>query len=242
MVLDITLKDETYFLKINKKLFQNTSVKLELLQAENDLTKKYLPYGVFKLKGKTFGLGGCFKYMSFDANYQYYECAFAKPTDRIARRRMMLTLYLLTYYIVETMYYHKEFFGDNVWDDQSLSFVIFDGEQGSHDIGGQLYPWFKQKLATLDKGQLKKLENHVQSELNRMHNYLHNKDISYEQITITNDTFFILVNTGGRWINWKAGWSLDQTDDFNSHNINYSFDQDLCFTGIVVMNTWLREN
>lgn len=246
MILDVTLKNETYFLKINKKFFQNKSVSIFLFQIDNPLMKKYSYLGFFHIDNLSFGFDGCFQKQKEDDNYILYRFDFPEMNNHIAIRRMLLTVYLSTYYIVETMFYNKEFFSEAIWDDQSFSFIVFDGnrEINGYCIDGQIYPWFKKKLGSLDDEQLAGLNKYVSSELNRVSKYFFSKELSFSQITICRNSFFVQVNTiNGRWLSWnKNSFITDEPEEFNSHNIDFCSDQELCFVAIIAMNTWFREN
>ncbi|OIO06852.1 hypothetical protein COX68_00855 [Candidatus Falkowbacteria bacterium CG_4_10_14_0_2_um_filter_41_15] len=104
-------------------------------------------------------LVAAFKNKKEENNYVFYTFSFSKQDDSLAMRRMLLTMYLATYYVVEQMFYHREFFSEGIWDDQAFSFVIFDGggPMNSYSLGGQLYPWFKTKLGGLNDKDLGRL-------------------------------------------------------------------------------------
>lgn len=244
MILDITLKGNTYLLKIHKKFFQNKSTPLVLFQANNPLTQKYSYLGLFHIDGEGFGFDACFKNRKEESEYFVYTFTFLDSVDRIAVRKMLLTLYLATYYVVEQMFYSKEYFSDTIWEDQALSFVIFNGGESrdGYPIGGQLYPWFKKRLYSLSDEELVNLNNYVTSELKRIYNYFFKKELFYIQITINRESFFIQVNMGGRWVAWTRKSYADKPEEFDSHNIDFCSDQELCFAAIIAMNTWLREN
>ncbi len=247
MILDLTLKGNAYELRIHRKFFQNESTPLELFQEENQLTKKYSYLGIFQIKGDTFGFDGCFvKQKSSNHEYVIYKFDFPKSDNDyyLGMRKMILTMYLATFYVVEQMHYAKEFFEDTVWSNQSLSFVIFDGGAtvGGYAIGGQIYPWIKRKLLALNEEELIKLNEYVECEVNRISNYFFKNDAKYSQITITQNSFFIQVNMQGRWISWTNSRDILKKEEFSSHNIDFHSDQELCFTGIIAMSTWLREN
>ena len=242
MIIDLTLIENTYVLKIHKKLFQNVSCPLESFQKENYLMKKYAYLGFFHINGDLFGFDGCFKKDKEADEYISYIFVFPEIKDALMMRKMISTIYLVTYYVVEQMYYAKEFFNETIWNEQSLSFVIFDGDRRSYAIGGQLYPWFKGRLNSLNKEELSELNEYVGFELNRVSNYFYQRDICYGQINITQQSFFIQVNMNGRWIYWNNSRDLDKQDEFSSHNIDFSSDQELCFSAVVAMNTWLRKH
>ncbi|MEK7496948.1 MAG: hypothetical protein AAB657_03535 [Patescibacteria group bacterium] len=189
-----------------------------------------------------FGLNGCFKKYQESEEYVSYIFTFPQPCDSMIMRQMITTVYLSTYYVVEQMYYYKEFFDDATWHEQTLSFVIFDGGQtnSGYAIGGQIYPWFKQKLESINKNDLAELNNYVSTELNRVHNYIRQKDIYSSQVTITEKLFFIQVASSGRWLEWNRNKSADKKEEFSSHNIDYSSDQELCFAAVIAINTWLK--
>lgn len=244
MILDVTLKDDAYILKIHKKFFNNVSTPLALFQTNNSLMQKYSNLGIFQIYGMSFGFDDCFKKQSEDSEYAIYKFNFPALDNSLAIRKMILTLYISTYYVVEQMYYNKEFFSDSIWKNQSLSFVVFNGgdNHSGYAFGGQIFPWFKMKLNSLSEENISNLNKYVTSELNRIYNYFNREDISYSQVTIGKESFFIEVNMGGRWISWKKSRDLEKQEDFDSHNIDFSSDQELCFAAIIAINTWLREN
>ncbi|HEY5589130.1 MAG TPA: hypothetical protein VIK86_09275 [Candidatus Paceibacterota bacterium] len=245
MILDVILKDDAYILKIHKKFFNNVSTPLALFQTNNPLMQKYSYLGIFQIDGPTFGFDGCFKKQSEDGEYVIYKFDFLTlDNNSLVIRKMIQTLYISTYYVVEQMYYNKEFFSDSIWKNQSLSFVVFNGgeNRSGYAFGGQIFPWFKIKLNSLSEENILNLNKYVTSELNRIYNYFNREDIPYSQVTIEKESFFIQVNMGGRWISWKKSRDLEKQEDFNSHNIDFRSDQELCFAAIVAINTWLREN
>ena len=245
MILDLTLKENTYVLKVNNRFFRNVSTPLALFQIKSPLMQSYLGLGLFSIEGNTFGFDGCFIKISDDDEHAIYIFDFSKLTDSLAIRKMILTIYLSTYYVVEQMLYHKEFVNDSVWNDQSLSFVVFNGGNNNPSgfaIGGKLYPWFKNKLNFLDEEQINSLNYYVSTEINRIYNLFYGKKFSYGQINITSKSFFIQVSMGGRWISWNKTSDNNEPGDFHSHNIDHSCDQELCFAAITAINTWLREN
>lgn len=242
-MLDVTLKDNSYILKIHKKFFDNVSMPLSLFQANNPLMQGYSNLGIFQISGPTFGFDGCFKKQPEEnSEYEIYKFNFPIIDNSISMRKMILTLYLSTYYTVEQMYYDK-FFDDSVWGDQSLTFMVFNGAdfRSSYAFGGQIYPWFKIKLNSLKDEDILKLNEYVSLELNRVYVYFNKEDIPYGQVTIGQESFYIQVNMGGRWISWKKNRDFKKPEDFSSHNIDFSSDQELCFAAIVAINTWLRK-
>ncbi len=242
MIIDLTLEDQSYFLKINKKFFKNKSMPIALLQSNNLLIKKYSYLGLFCIDGSTFGLGGCFKKQSENDDYIIYRFSFPKKFDYVIIKRMLLTVYLSTYYVVDKMFFKKEFISEAVWDDQSLSFFISDGmyPKNGYSISGQLYPWFKKKIISLDDKNLECLNQYVSLELERMSMRYFGHKLFYSEITINRDSFFVQVSAGGRWLSCKLDHSMDKLEEFYSHNIDSLFDQELCFNALVAMNTWLR--
>lgn len=245
MILDVTLKDDAYILKIHKKFFNNVSTPLALFQTNNSLMQKYSHLGIFQIDGMAFGFDGCFKKQpEEDSEYEIYKFDFPTIDSGLAMRKMISTLYLSTYYVVEQMYYNKEFFADSIWDNQSLTFMVFNGGdfRSGYAFGGQVYPWFKMKLNSLSEENISNLNKYVTYELNRIYVYFNREDISYSQVTIGKESFFIEVNMGGRWISWKKSRDLEKQEDFDSHNIDFSSDQELCFAAIIAINTWLRKN
>ncbi len=244
MILDLILIDETYLLTIHKTFFQNKSVPIALFQANNPLMEKYSYLGLFHIGRPTFGFDGCFQKQEENVDCITYKFNFPKADNRLAIRKMLLTIYLTTYYVVETMFYNKEFFSEIIWEDQAFSFVIFDGgkQTNGYSIGGQLYPWFKKRLNSLNNEDLVNLNQYVSSELNRISMYFSHQELSFSQITINHKSFFIQANAGGRWISWNLSQCLDNKEEFSSHNIDFHLDQVLCFTAIIAINTWLRKN
>lgn len=244
MILDLTLKDKTYFLKIHKNFFENKSLPIYLLQNNNPLMEKYSYFGLFHINGPTFGFDGCFCKQAESDDYITYRFDFPESGSRASIRKMLMTVYLSTYYVVETIFYEKEFFSEKIWDDQALSFVVFDGggPTNRYSIGGQIYPWFKKKLNSLNDGDLESLNHYVSSELKRVSVYFFGEEVFCSQITIKRESFFIQVNMGGRWLSWNLSRSMDKQEEFSSHNIDFYSDQELCFASIIAINTWLREN
>lgn len=244
MILDLVLKDNVYLLKIHKNFFRNNSLPISLFQQINPLMEKYSYLGLFHLGGLTFGFDGCFKRLEENGDYIVYGFNFPGVDNREVIRKMLLTIYLSTYYVVETIFYEKEFFSETVWDDQSLSFTILDGGSptNGYSIGGQIYVWFKKKLNSLSDEKLAILNQYVFSELNRISIYFFGEELCYSQITITRESFFMQVNMGGRWLSWNLGRSMNKREEFSSHNIDFRSDQELCFAAIIAINTWLREN
>jgi hypothetical protein len=243
MILDVTLKQDAYLLKIHKNFFKNVSTPISLFGDDIPLMNKYSNLGLFHTGEQCFGFGGCFWLETEDDNYKLYRFCFPKSLSDISMRQALLSIYLATYYVVEQMFYNKEFFNEDVWSDQSLTFVIFNGGEPScgYAIGGQLYPWFKEKLASLSEDDLIILNNYVTSELNRVSNYFFKEDLACSQITIKSKSFFIQVGRDGRWLDWKKSRDITKPEEFSSHNIDFSYDQISCFTAIVALNTWLRE-
>lgn len=244
MILDLILKENTYFLKIHKNFFQNKSAPVTLFKIDSPLMEKYSYLGEFYIDGATFGFDGCFKKQGEEGDYTIYAFNFPEKDKDMDMRKMLLTIYLATYYTVEQMFYEKEFFSEAIWEDQSLSFIIFDGgyQAGGYSIGGQLYPWFKTKLHSLSNENLKVLNDYVSSELKRINNYFFKDELSYSQITISKESFFIQVNMNGRWLSWAKNRDMNKPEQFDSHNIDFHSDQELCFAAIIIMNTWLRAN
>jgi hypothetical protein len=243
MILDVTFKQDAYFLKIHKNFFNNVSTPISLFQADIPLMNRYSNFGLFHTSAQCFGFGGCFWQEMEDKDYILYKFCFPKSFSDISIRQALLSVYLATYYVVEQMFYNKEFFSESIWDDQSLTFVIWNGGEPSsgYAIGGQLYPWFKEKLASLSDDDLFCLNSYVTSELNRVSNYFFKEDVSCGQVTIKRESFFIQVSRNGRWLDWKKNRDIAKPEEFSSHNIDFSYDQTLCFTAIVALNTWLRE-
>jgi len=244
MILDLILKENAYALKIHRKFFQNKSCPLQVFQEQNPLMKKYSYLGLFHIEGMMFGFDGCFEKQEESGEYISYIFTFPEPDNFLLMRKMMLTMYLSTYYVVEQMHYAKEFFDDTIWNDQSFSFVVFDGGGtiSGYAIGGQLYPWLKKKLLTIGEKDLIILNEYIEFELNRLHNYFFQKDMGCGQITITQKSFFVQVGMRSRWISWNSSRDFNKKEEFSSHNIDFHSDQELCFAAIIAMNTWLREH
>jgi len=244
MVLDLTLKDKAYFLKIHKNLFKSKSVPITFFRADNPLMEKYSYLGVFQADDQAFGFDGCFQKQGEDDHYLTYRFNFPEADNHIAIRRLLLTLYLTTDHVVDIMFYDKEFFSEKIWDDQALSFVIFNGGSAtnSYAIGGQMYPWFTKRLNSLSDENLVNLNQYVFSELNRVSMHFYHREPPCSQITITRNSFFMQVNVDGRWLSWTQSQSVGRQEEFSSHNIDFYSDQALCFAAIIAVNTWLREN
>lgn len=245
MILDLVLEENIYWLKIHKNFFQNKSVPVEVFQADCPLTRKYSYLkATFQIGEPTFGFAGCFQKQEEEGDYIIYKFNFPDADNSMAMRQMLLTIYLATYYVVESMYHHKEFFTETIWDDQAFSFIIFDeaGRRGGYSIGGWLYPWFKRKLAALSSDDLRELNQYVLAELKRVSVYFYKQELHYVQVTIAKESFFVQVDTDGRWMDWKRSRDADRPEEFSSHNIDHFCDQMLCFVAIVAINTWLRKN
>lgn len=242
MILDLILDGQAYVLKMHKKFFQNRCFPLSLFQGNNHLADKYAYLGKFEIEGKTFGFDGCFKKRSEEGEYFIYRFDFPKSNQHSIMRRMLVSVLLSTHYVLDSMYEDKEFFDEGIWDDQSLCFFIFEGMQNGYEIEGTLYPWFKERLYSLSDNNLADLKTYVLSEIKSIYLYFMKKELFYSQVDITKESFFIQVGTGGRWISWKKKHDLDRLEEFDSHNIDFSIDQELCFEAIIAMNTWLRKN
>ena len=244
MILDLIIKQNTCYLKIHKKFFQNESFPLTSFQIDSPLMQKYSYLGVFHISGAQFGFDGCFQLQKEENDYIVYTFDLPAMDNNMAMRKMLLKVYLATYYVVEQMYYHKEFFSETIWDDQGLTFVIFDGGRlmNGYSIGGQLYPWFKKRLASLTDEGLANINKYVLLELNRIALYLNEKELYFSQVTIRKESFFIEVNINGRWISWHKSRAENKQEDFSSHNIDFRSDQEICFLALIAINTWLREN
>lgn len=244
MILDLTLKDKSYLLKIHQNFFQNKSTPLNMFQSDCPLTDKYAYLGKFEIDGQSFGFGGCFKLVSTDTEYSVYCFDFSQKENETAMRLMMMTVYLATYYVVEQMYYEKEYFSEDIWYDQSLSFVIFNGGPDScgYALGGQIYPWFKKRMLTLSESELSSLKAYIHAELRRVYACFNEDKFSYGQVTITNRSFFVQVSLSGRWLSWSLNRDLEKQEEFSSHNLDFHSDQELCFAAIIAINTWLRNH
>jgi len=244
MILDITLKEKTFILKVNKKLFENKSTPITVFQSECPLMVKYSRYGIFQISGDSLGFDGCFCNRTEDGEYYIYSADFPELLHNEVSRKILMTIYLISNYLVEDMFYYKEFASDNVWEDESLAFVIFDGGSliNGYSIGGKIYPWFKKKMLSLNENELDKLNEYARKEINRVHDYYYKKDITWGQVTIQNNSFYIQVNVNGRWLSWKLDDSLNRKDDYSSHNMDFRADQFLCFATLIAINTWLRNN
>jgi len=55
-------------------------------------------------------LVAAFKNKKEENNYVFYTFSFSKQDDSLAMRRMLLTMYLATYYVVEQMFFTENFF------------------------------------------------------------------------------------------------------------------------------------
>lgn len=239
MILDITLKENAYFLKIHRDFFENKSVPLGLFQEKTELMKRYISLGVFQISKGTLGFNGCLKLQAETEIYRIYKFDISVKE----MRKFLMTVNLLTYYVLEGMLSKIGFSLSGAWEDQSLSFVILNDERvrGGYAIDGKIFPWFKGTLLCLDDTSLEQLNSYVKSELIRICQQIYQSEFSYGQITIKNDFFFIQVNMDGRWISYSREKTIS-LEEFSSHNIDHSFDQELCFTAIIAMNTWLREH
>jgi hypothetical protein len=244
MLLDITIEGNSYLLRLHKKFLENKTSPLSCFQEESPLTDKFSYLGYFQTTRDMFGFDGYFKKESEDAEYTYFRFWFPQaPNTFPVMRQMIITIYLCTYYVLEQVYYAKEFFDTNIWKDQSVSFTIFDGGTtlGGYSIGGQLYPWFKKTIGSLSEKQILDLELYTQTELDRISVYFSKEKIRFGQVTITPTSFFIEVAINGRWIDWSKKRGDDKPEEFSSHNIDFRQDQELCFAAIVIINTWLRK-
>lgn len=244
MVFDITLEGATYILKIHRKFFENKTWPVKLFTEENEFMQQYAYLGKFLIDENQYGFNGCFKKSSTDGDMLTYEFSLPNREDRIAMRCLMMTVHLSTYYVLDQMHYAKEFFEDNIWNDQSLDFTIFDGgkERCGYSIGGNVHPWFKDVLLALPKEKISGANEYILSELDQVNTHFEGKELPYKQVTITNTQFFIMVSSGGRWISWSSNKREGRKEDFDSHNIDYAVDQELCFAGIVALSTFLRKN
>ena len=247
MIFDLTLQENAYVLQVHKKFFQNKSFSLSLFQGENDLTKRYSRLGKFEIEGRSFGFNKCFKKLREEGDYIIYEFAFPKPSKSIMTGSFISTIHLLTHYVLTQMYDEQEFFNEGLWDDQSVACDTWDsyslrGRMHHFSIDGILYPWFKENLYELNDDSLSELNNYVLSELKRVYYHFWNKELFFSQVDITRESFFIHVAMSGRWISWVKKKDLSQSEEFDSHNIDFSSDQELCLVAIIAMNTWLRKN
>lgn len=243
MIVDILMINNTIVLYIHKKFFKNQTFPLVAFQGESPLMDSYSQYGTFAIGEGSFGFDRCFKIHENSQDYDIFS--FKRINDKVERRKMMLTIYFITDYVVEQMFYYKEFLEDGIWGDQTLSFIIFNGGQmqNGYSIGGKLYPWFKKRLALLSAEQLGELNTFVKSSLDEFSLIIQGRELHYSQITIENNSFFIVVDSGGRWIHWSGSKDIgDRCGEFSSHNIDFSSDQELCFAAVVLINTWLRTN
>lgn len=240
MILDVTLKEKSYFLKVHKNFFENKSIPLETFQMKNPLMLDCAYLGTFHISNESLGFDGCLKLYEEDGDYLTYK--FDIYRDEL--RRFLVTIHLLNYYVLESMFYKKEFFTDGIWENQSLSFSLLNGgsDRCGYSISGQIYSWFKDQLFLLSDEELKKLNEIIHLQLKELYLYLYKREFSYTQVTIERDSFFIKVDMGGRWISWKRRNVFCEQEAFSSHNMDHACDQGMCFAAIVLINTWLREN
>lgn len=243
MLVDVSLINGTVVLTVHKKLFQNKTFPLTTFQTVSPLMEKYSQYGTFAIADGSLGFDRCFQIHESTGDYDIFS--FHQMHSKLSRRKMILTIYLLTEWVTDQMFYYKEFFSDGIWDDQALSFNVFNGGEprNGYCISGKLYPWFKKQLALLSPEQLLELNAFVQKSLNKVSITIQNRELRYSQLNIKNNSFAIVIDAGGRWIEWSEKRGLDdRCGEFHSHNIDFSSDQELCFIAIVLMNTWLRQN
>jgi len=117
--------------------------------------------------------------------------------------------------------------------------MFFQGGSCGRAIGGQVYEWAIDKLASLDPDKLEQLRKHVHAEISRFCLYFTGEEIYSEQISFSNDAWLIQCSLNGRWASWNN--LSRKKSDFNSHNIDFSSDQANLFAAIVAMNTKLRQ-
>jgi hypothetical protein len=246
MILDLTLKNDEYLLHVHRRLFLNESAPVMRLQEENLLTRHYAEYGKFILEPPGLGLDACFRLITGDKDCFIYH--FPISQDYALVRKMMLSVHILMNYPLDMMHYHQEFFQESMWDDQSFSVVIGNGENRGTDnygLSGKLFPWFKAKLESLTRKDIRALNDYVKSELNRFHILRHGKEIYFSQTTITRQSFLLVVAIQDRWVsstNDSLACTLSRPSVWDSHNLDNGLDQELGLAAITILNTWLREH
>lgn len=237
MLLDIIHNEKAYFLKIHQNFFENKSVPLSVFQEESVLMERYKRLGFFQTTKESLGFNGCLKLQDETKDYRTYKFDIS-----CEMRPFLMTVNLLTDYVLEQIYLNGEF-KDDIWKDQSLSFTILNGERnrGGYGIGGKIFPWFKGELISLNNDSLINLNLYVKSELTRVCQQIYHKEFSYGHVTIKNDFFFVQVDIDGRWVTYTRKKTIS-LEEFSSHNIDHSVDQELCFAAVVAINTFLRNN
>ena len=264
MILDIKLKSNTFIVTFHKKFFENEILKS--FEKGNKLTEGLLSYlGVFVNSEKEFGFGGCLKKFHTDEQedgYFYYEFPFPKQSvnfldfqkievmsvngdERLEMRRFMLTVHVCGYYVAESMYFEEK----NVlqtkmmWEDQKITFNLHDNHSGAgYSIAGKLYQNFNRKYKSLDEERRKMLETYVHEEMKRCCFYFSGQELTYEQIHIQDNSWYIQCDSGGKWANSDKGINPEKIGEFSSHNIDHRIDQLKLFCAIVAMNTWIAEH
>lgn len=243
MILDLVLKQNNLFLKIHKRFFENKSAPLSYLQKDTPLMRQYSLFGVFKISGISFGFDGCFKLQKEDNNYLIYRFELPKNLNDLAMRKMILTVHFIHHYIMELMSYKKEFFSETIWTDQSFSFVFGPGagEIADYSLGGKLYPWFKEKIYSLNDEDLVKINNYVLLETKRIYKHFYEKHLDLIDIRIRQDGFFVAIGANDRWLSWEKGSCVDMPENFGSYGYNIYYSQALSFMVLIIINTFLRK-
>lgn len=245
MILDLTLEENTYFLKIHQKFFQNKTRPLISFQNDKILSPIYSDLGIYHISGKSFGVDGCFKFLKDEDAYLIYYFDFPKNNQGPALRKILLSMCLASSFVADVMYDHKEYYLENYWNDQSIS-IYFQSPTlkiNDYSIGGRLYPWFKKNLFLLNEKELLSINNYVQSEIKRISNFFYNSPFSWSgHVTITKRSFYIQTDVCGQWFSWCQQHQNDIPDNYMSFNMHYHSDQELCFGALAAMNTWLRKN
>ena len=255
MLFDIKLLKNTFCITIHKIYYRG--LKENPFDSKSPIMKKYSYLGDFIVDDLEFGFDGCMKKEKEDENYLYFNFNFPQQTseekffskktligvykeDHRMMRKFLLSVYLCSQYVLEPMYYDKKFFDTDVWCDQTFSFVIFDGGEFGHAIGGKVYPWIQNEFAVMKKEDLRNLEKYIHDEMSRCCMYFSGEDLYCEQISITNKTLFIQCGPSGRWLEWNCNGLCDKPINFDSHNIDFSSDQELLFFGVIALNTYLQ--
>lgn len=262
MVFDVKLKGNAFIVLIHKAFFENELLKS--FQEGNRLTETLLSYlGQFIISEKEFGFGGCLKKVFTDekeGGYLYYEFDFPNQTinfleyqkinvlsvagdDSLKMRQFMMTVHICGHYALEDMRFNKCLFGTNAWEDQMISFNLHDNHNGAgYSIAGKTYKGFNRRYVALDEEKRNELEKYIHKEMKRCCMYFSGQELSYEQIHILDNSWYIQCDSGGRWANSDKGINPEKICEFSSHNIDHRIDQLKLFCAIIAMSTWFREN
>lgn len=243
MVFDLTLKENTYFLKIHKNLFINKSAPLVLFAGENQLMEKYSEFGIFQISGVTFGFDGCFRISAEEEDYKIYEYELSKDFSISSLKKMLYTISLTTYFVVDQMFEAKEFFSGKIWKDQALSFVMRNNSGLSgYAIGGYIYPWLEEQFSSLEEEERVELRNYVVGELKRIYFSILEKDFFLLHVDVEPELFFVEIDGArGKWVCGDLKNGFCDRNEIYSHNIDSFFDQYLCFVSIIAANSWFRK-